>query len=65
MEIQCIAGFGPITASGSEGLAFWSGAFGLAFDEMAPDYHHARDLSGANVCGLSFLADLHPEAAKR
>ncbi|WP_375390145.1 glyoxalase [uncultured Amnibacterium sp.] len=52
MEIRFIAGFGPITTTGDEGLAFWSGAFGLRFDEMAPDYYHAHGLPGANVFGL-------------
>jgi hypothetical protein len=56
VDIRFIAGFGPITRSGSEGLAFWSTAFGLPFDEMAPDYYHAHNLSGANVFGLWPLA---------
>lgn len=56
MQIQFIAGFGPITRSGDEGLAFWGTAFGLHFDEMGPDYYHAHDLAGANVFGLWPLA---------
>lgn len=52
MDIRFIAGFGPITRSGQEGLDFWSTAFGLRFDEMAPDYYHAHGLAGANVFGL-------------
>jgi len=56
VEIGFLAGFGPITRSGDEGLAFWSTAFGIRFDEMAPDYYHAHDLSGANVFGLWPLA---------
>ena len=56
MDIRFIAGYGPITRSGDEGLAFWSAAFGLRFDEMGPDYYHAHDLPGANVFGLWPLA---------
>lgn len=52
MEIQFIAGYGPITRTPAEGLSFWGGAFGLAFDEMGPDYYHAHDLPGAKVFGL-------------
>ena len=52
MEIQFIAGFGPITREPAEGLAFWRDSFGLSFDEMAPDYHHAHGLEGAKVFGL-------------
>lgn len=52
MEIQFIAGYGPVTRSGDEGLAFWGTAFGIRFDEMGPDYYHAHELGGANVFGL-------------
>lgn len=52
MDIRFIAGYGPITRSAGDGLAFWRDALGLRFDEMAPDYHHAHDLAGANVFGL-------------
>jgi hypothetical protein len=56
VDIRFIAGFGPITRSGAEGFAFWSRTFDLPFDELAPDYYHAHNLSGANVFGLWPLA---------
>ena len=52
MEIQFIAGYGPITRTPAEGLAFWRDAFGLRYQEMGPDYYHAEGLKGANVFGL-------------
>lgn len=52
MEIQFIAGFGPITRTPAEGLAFWSESFGIPVDEMGPDYYHAHGLEGAKVFGL-------------
>ena len=52
MDIQHIAGFGPITRTPAEGLAFWAESFGLRFDELAPDYHHAHALDGARAFGL-------------
>ena len=56
MDIQFVAGFGPITRTPAEGVGFWSRTFGIAFDEVAPDYHHASGLDGAKVFGLWPLA---------
>lgn len=56
MDVQFVAGFGPITRQPAEGLDFWGGRFGIDFEELAPDYHHARDLPGAKVFGLWPLA---------
>ena len=56
MEIQFIAGFGPITRTPAEGVGFWAGAFGIPFDEVAPDYHHAHGLEGARTFALWPLA---------
>lgn len=56
MDIQFIAGYGPITRTPAEGLAFWRDSFGLTFTEMGPDYYHAGGLAGANVFGLWPLA---------
>ena len=52
MEIEFIAGFGPITRTPTEGVGFWSEAFGIPLEQMAPDYYHARGLDGAKVFGL-------------
>ncbi len=52
MDIQFVAGFGPIGPDPQQTYDFWSGTIGLTFDEVAPDYHHARDLDGAKVFGL-------------
>jgi catechol 2,3-dioxygenase-like lactoylglutathione lyase family enzyme len=52
MEILFVAGFGPIGPDPDATHRFWSGTLGLEFDELAPDYHHARNLDGAKVFGL-------------
>lgn len=52
MDIEFIAGFGPIGADAGATHTFWSKTVGIPFDEMAPDYYHAHDLPGAKVFGL-------------
>jgi len=52
MEIQFIAGFGPVGPDPKQMYDFWSRTLGLDFEEKAPDYHHARGLGGANVFAL-------------
>jgi catechol 2,3-dioxygenase-like lactoylglutathione lyase family enzyme len=52
MEIEYIAGFGPIGPDARETHRFWSQTIGIDFEEMAPDYFHARELGGAKVFGL-------------
>lgn len=52
MKIEFIAGFGPIGPDAAATHAFWSRDLGIPFEEVAPDYHHARDLPGAKVFGL-------------
>lgn len=56
MDIQCIAGFGPIGPDAGTNHRFWSQDLGIPFDELAPDYFHAQDLDGARVFGLWPLA---------
>lgn len=56
MEIQFIAGHGPITRTPEEGVRFWSRGFGIELEEVGPDYFHARGLEGARVFGLWPLA---------
>lgn len=52
MDIEFVAGFGPIGAEPGVTLDFWGRAIGVAFDEVAPDYYHASDLGGVKVFGL-------------
>ena len=52
MDIQFIAGFGPIGPDPTQTYDFWSGTLGLEFEELAPDYHHARGLDAAKVFAL-------------
>ncbi len=52
MEFQYIAGFGPIGPDPGATHAFWATTLGIPFEEVAPDYFHARDLGGARVFGL-------------
>ena len=56
MEVLFIAGFGPIAPDPARTYDFWSGALGVEFEELAPDYHHAKNLPGAKVFGLWPLA---------
>src|SRR5690625_7734400 len=71
MEIMFIAGFGPIGVEPGSMVDFWAHKLGLDFQEMAPDYYHARQLPGATVFGLwplqqaaqaTFGADEWPQA---
>ena len=52
MEIEFLAGFGPIGADPSATYTFWAQAIGIDFDEPAPGYHHARGLEGARAFAL-------------
>ncbi|MBB2987667.1 hypothetical protein [Terracoccus luteus] len=42
MDVEYIAGFGPVVTDSSASQAFWADAFGIVFDEVGPDYFHAR-----------------------
>lgn len=52
MDVEYIAGFGPVVTDSSASQAFWADAFGIVFDEVGPDYFHARDLGGARTFAL-------------
>lgn len=52
MDIEYIAGFGPIGPDAAGTHGFWSRTIGIPFDEVGPDYFHARGLGGAKVFGL-------------
>jgi catechol 2,3-dioxygenase-like lactoylglutathione lyase family enzyme len=52
MEIEFLAGFGPIGADAAATYDFWARVVGIDFDEPAPGYHHARALDGARAFAL-------------
>lgn len=52
MDIEFIAGFGPIGRDATATLNFWGQNLGIAFDEVGPDYYHAAGLDGARVFAL-------------
>lgn len=56
MDIQFVAGFGPITPDPRQSLGFWSGTLGIPFQELSPDYHHADDLAGTKAFAIWPLA---------
>ncbi|WES64546.1 hypothetical protein P0L94_00410 [Microbacter sp. GSS18] len=57
MDIQFVAGFGPITrGTADDALAFWSHSFGIGFEEVGPGYFHSHDLPGTKAFALWPLA---------
>ncbi|GAA2723038.1 glyoxalase [Cellulomonas aerilata] len=52
MDVQFVAGFGPIARSGAESLAFWSGTAGIRFEEVAPGYFATDDLPGTKAFAI-------------
>lgn len=52
MEIEFIAGFGPIGRDETATHGFWADTIGIAFDEVGPGYFHARGLEGARTFAL-------------
>ncbi|MFC8921164.1 VOC family protein [Cellulosimicrobium sp. NPDC057127] len=52
MDVEYIAGFGPIGADASATHDFWAGTLGIGFDELAPGYHHTERLGGAKAFAL-------------
>lgn len=51
MEIEFVAGFGPI-GDPSAMVEFWAQTVGIEFEEIGPDYHHASDLDGVKAFAL-------------
>ncbi|GGG62267.1 glyoxalase [Kocuria dechangensis] len=49
MEISFVSGFGPITASSADSMAFWSGALGIHLDQPKPGYFHTEQLAGVRA----------------
>lgn len=52
MDIEFVAGFGPIGVDPDATLDFWSTVIGLSFDEIGPGYHHASGLDGVKAFAL-------------
>lgn len=52
MQIEFIAGFGPIAADQRATHDFWAGTIGIHFEEPAPGYFHASGLDGARAFAL-------------
>lgn len=52
MQFEFIAGFGPIAPDIRATHGFWADTLGVEYEEVAPDYYHARGLEGAKVFGL-------------
>ena len=52
MDIEFVAGFGPIGRDPEATLDFWAGTVGIGFEELAPGYHHSTDLGGVKAFAL-------------
>ena len=52
MEIEFIAGFGPIGADQDATHTFWSRTMGIGFEEVGPGYFHTNDLEGTRAFAL-------------
>ncbi len=52
MDIEFIAGFGPIGGTGSASHDFWSGILGIEFESPAPGYFHTEHLTGSKAFAI-------------
>lgn len=52
MDIEFVAGFGPIGRDPKATLDFWADTVGIAFEEAAPGYHHSTRLAGVKAFAL-------------
>ena len=52
MQVQFIAGFGPIVRDVDVSRAFWRGSLGIALEEAAPNYWTNDALDGAKAFAL-------------
>src|SRR6266545_190969 len=52
MQIQFIAGFGPIVRDVSESRSFWGEGLGVELEEAAPNYYTNDSLEGVNAFAL-------------
>jgi catechol 2,3-dioxygenase-like lactoylglutathione lyase family enzyme len=56
MDIEFVAGFGPIAQDVGASHGFWSDIVGIPFEEAAPDYFHTHDLAGTKAFAIWPLA---------
>ncbi|WP_456845861.1 glyoxalase [Cellulomonas sp. P5_C6] len=56
MDIEFVAGFGPITRDGGAARAFWGDGLGITLEEPAPGYLTNDDLAGVRAFALWPLA---------
>jgi len=52
MDIEFVAGFGPIGTTDARSLGFWSDALGIAFEEPAPGYRTTDRLEGVKAFAI-------------
>ena len=52
MDIQFVAGFGPIGTADDRSIGFWAGALGLEFEEPAPGYRTNDRLDGVKAFAI-------------
>jgi catechol 2,3-dioxygenase-like lactoylglutathione lyase family enzyme len=52
IDIAFVAGFGPITRSQPDALAFWGDRLGIRLDEAAPGYFTSHELEGIKAFAL-------------
>lgn len=52
MDIEFVAGFGPIGRDPEATLEFWARTVGIGFEELGPGYHHSTDLGGVKAFAL-------------
>ena len=52
MQIEFVAGFGPIVRDIPGSRAFWADGLGIQLEEAAPDYWTNDDLQGVKAFGL-------------
>lgn len=52
MQIEFVAGFGPVVPDTASSLEFWSQRLGIQFEEPAPGYFHTEHLPGTKAFAL-------------
>jgi catechol 2,3-dioxygenase-like lactoylglutathione lyase family enzyme len=57
MDVQFVAGFGPIVRDDRASQAFYREDLGIALDEPAPGYFDTHELDGVKVFALWRLSD--------
>lgn len=49
MDMQFVAGFGPITRDPAGSRQFWADAIGIQMEQVSSDYFHTHDLPGTKA----------------